>query len=70
MAQNKVYIAIDLKSFYASQECIERGLDPLKTNLVVADESRTEKTICLAVSPSLKAFGFPAERGSLKWFRR
>ena len=59
MAQNKVYIAIDLKSFYASQECIERGLDPLKTNLVVADESRTEKTICLAVSPSLKAFGIP-----------
>lgn len=51
------YIAIDLKSFYASQECVERGLDPLTTNLVVADESRTEKTICLAVSPSLKAYG-------------
>ncbi|NCB32332.1 MAG: DNA methylase [Erysipelotrichia bacterium] len=51
------YIAIDLKSFYASVECVERGLDPLKTNLVVADESRTEKTICLAVSPSLKACG-------------
>ncbi len=55
----KTYIAIDLKSFYASQECIERGLDPLTTNLVVADQSRTEKTICLAVSPSLKAFGIP-----------
>ena len=55
----KQYIAIDLKSFYASVECIERGLDPIKTNLVVADESRTEKTICLAVSPSLKAYGIP-----------
>ena len=53
----KQYIAIDLKSFYASVECFERGLDPLTTNLVVADESRTDKTICLAVSPSLKAFG-------------
>ena len=52
-----IYIAIDLKSFYASVECVERGLDPLTTNLVVADESRTEKTICLAVSPSLKAYG-------------
>ena len=52
-----IYIACDLKSFYASVECVERGLDPLKTNLVVADESRTEKTICLAVSPSLKAYG-------------
>ena len=51
------YIAIDLKSFYASVECVERGLDPLTTNLVVADESRTEKTICLAVSPSLKSYG-------------
>lgn len=51
------YIAIDLKSFYASVECMERGLDPLTTNLVVADISRTEKTICLAVSPSLKAYG-------------
>ena len=53
----RYYIAIDLKSFYASVECVDRGLDPLNTNLVVADESRTEKTICLAVSPSLKAFG-------------
>ena len=53
----RTYIAIDLKSFYASVECVERGLDPLTTNLVVADESRTEKTICLAVTPSLKAYG-------------
>lgn len=55
----KTYIAIDLKSFYASVECKERGLDPMNTNLVVADPSRTEKTICLAVSPSLKAYGIP-----------
>ena len=54
---DKVYVAIDLKSFYASVECMERGLDPLNTNLVVADLSRTEKTICLAVSPSLKSYG-------------
>ena len=53
------YIAIDLKSFYASVECVARGLDPLTTNLVVADLRRTEKTICLAVSPSLKAYGIP-----------
>lgn len=55
----RTYIAIDLKSFYASVECVERGLDPMTTNLVVADRSRTEKTICLAVSPSLKAYGIP-----------
>ena len=55
----RTYIAIDLKSFYASVECVERGLDPLTTNLVVADASRTEKTICLAVSPSLKKYGIP-----------
>lgn len=55
----RVYIAIDLKSFYASVECVERGLDPMTTHLVVADWSRTEKTICLAVSPSLKAYGLP-----------
>ncbi len=55
--KERTYIAIDLKSFYASVECINRGLDPMTTNLVVADESRTEKTICLAVSPSLKAYG-------------
>ena len=54
---NKVYIAIDLKSFYASVECMERGLNPITTNLVVADKSRTDKTVCLAVSPSLKSYG-------------
>ena len=54
---DRIYIAIDLKSFYASVECAARGLDPLTTNLVVADASRTEKTICLAVSPSLKSYG-------------
>lgn len=54
-----VYLAIDLKSFYASVECVERGLDPLDTHLVVADEKRTEKTICLAVTPALKAYGIP-----------
>ena len=54
---DRTYVAIDLKSFYASVECVERGLDPLNTNLVVADLSRTEKTICLAVTPSLKSFG-------------
>jgi len=57
--ETKRYIAIDLKSFYASVECKERGLDPITTNLVVADKSRTEKTICLAVSPSLKSYGIP-----------
>ncbi len=55
----RYYIAIDLKSFYASVACIDRGLDPMSTNLVVADESKTEKTICLAVTPSLKAIGVP-----------
>ena len=55
--KKRTYIAIDLKSFYASVECVERNLDPLTTNLVVADVSRTEKTICLAVSPSLKQYG-------------
>lgn len=57
--KNRMYIAIDLKSFYASVECVERGLDPLTVNLVVADASRTEKTICLAASPSIKAYGLP-----------
>ena len=55
----RTYIAIDLKSFYASVECVERGLDPLTARLVVADASRTDKTICLAVSPALKAYGIP-----------
>ena len=55
----RTFIAIDLKSFYASVECMDRQLDPLTTNLVVADKSRSEKTICLAVSPSLKSCGLP-----------
>lgn len=59
MEQQRIYGAIDLKSFYASVECVERGLDPLDACLVVADKSRTDKTICLAVSPSLKAWGIP-----------
>ena len=57
--QTRSYVAIDLKSFYASVECKERNLDPLTTNLVVADPERTTKTICLAVSPALKAYGIP-----------
>ena len=57
VSESRTYIAIDLKSFYASVECIERGLDPMSTNLLVADPTRTEKTICLAVSPSLKSYG-------------
>ncbi|NLO85253.1 MAG: DNA methylase [Clostridiales bacterium] len=59
MNQQRTYLCIDLKSFYASVECMELGLDPMSTNLVVADPSRTEKTICLAVSPSLKSYGIP-----------
>ena len=59
IAGSRIYVAIDLKSFYASVECMQRGLDPMTTNLVVADASRTEKTICLAVSPALKSFGIP-----------
>lgn len=62
--KQRTYIAIDLKSFYASVECRDRGLDPLDTNLVVADESRTDKTICLAVTPSLKSYGISG-RGRL-----
>ena len=62
--KENTYIAIDLKSFYASVECRERGLDPMDTNLVVADESRTDKTICLAVTPSLKSYGISG-RGRL-----
>ena len=68
MEENKTYIAIDLKSFYASVECRERNRDPLTTNLVVADPSRTEKTICLAVSPSLKAYGIPGSWGQIRLF--
>ena len=59
ISQELTYISIDLKSFYASAECRERGLNPMTTNLVVADESRTEKTICLAVTPALKKYGIP-----------
>ena len=66
MDQKKTYIAIDLKSFYASVECIERHLDPLSTHLVVADASRSEKTICLAVSPSLKAYGISGRSSKRK----
>ena len=58
--RDRTYIAIDMKSFYASVECVARGLDPLKTNLLVADSSRSDQTICLAVSPSLKAIGVPS----------
>lgn len=57
--KKKIYAAIDLKSFYSSVECLERGPDPLITNLVVADKSRTEKTICLAVTPALKSYSIP-----------
>ena len=59
MSQRRVFSCMDLKSYYASAECCARHLDPLTTNLVVADASRTEKTICLAVFPSLKAYGIP-----------
>ncbi len=59
MEKERTYIAIGLKSFYPSVEYVERGLDPLHTNLVVADKTRAEKTVCLAVSPSLKVYGIP-----------
>ena len=64
-AGNRIYMAIDLKSFYASVECVERELDPLNTNLVVADLSKTEKTICLAVSPSLKHYYYSENRDKI-----
>ena len=64
------YIAIDMKSFYASVECVKRHLDPLRAHLLVADESRTDHTICLAVSPALKALGVLPDRGFLKPDRR
>ena len=57
--KKKTYLCIDLKSFYASVECVQRGLDPMTTNLVVADLTRTEKTICLAITPAMKALGIP-----------
>jgi len=68
--KERAYICCDLKSFYASVECVERGLDPLTTNLVVADVSRTEKTICLAVSPALKAYGIPGRARLFEVIRR
>ena len=68
--KERTYIAIDLKSFYASVECVERDLDPLEVNLVVADVTRTEKTICLAVSPALKSLGFREEPACLKLYRK
>ena len=70
MNENSIYIAIDLKSFYASVECVERQLNPLETHLVVADSQRTEKTICLAVSPSLKAYGIPGRARLFEVIRR
>lgn len=68
--KERIYIAIDLKSFYASAECMERGLDPLNVHLVVADDSRTDKTICLAVTPSLKAYGIPGRPRLFEVIRR
>ena len=70
MNEGHIYIAIDLKSFYASVECVERQLNPLETHLVVADAKRTEKTICLAVSPSLKAYGIPGRARLFEVIRR
>lgn len=70
MAENRVYISIDFKSFYASVECMERGLDPMTTNLVVADAERTTKTICLAVSPSLKSYGISGRARLFEVVRR
>ena len=68
--RQRTYLAVDLKSFYASVECRERGLDPMTTNLVVADASRTEKTICLAVTPSRNPTGYRAVPGCSRWSRR
>lgn len=65
--KERTYVCCDLKSFYASVECVERGLDPMTTNLVVADLSRTGKTICLAVSPPLKAYGISGRPGCSRW---
>ena len=70
MEEKRSYIAIDLKSFYASVECMDRKLNPLTTNLVVADKSRTEKTICLAVSPALKKYGIPGRPRLFEVVRR
>ena len=67
---NRIYLCIDLKSFYASVECVARELDPLTTNLVVADKERTDKTICLAVTPSLKAYGISGRARLLEVIQR
>ena len=67
MQKDRTYVCIDLKSFYASVECRERGLDPMTTNLVVADPERSDKTICLAVSPAMKKLGVPGRVGFLKY---
>ena len=69
MEDKKVYFVIDLKSFFASVECVERGLDPMTTDLIVADMERTDRTICLAVSPSLKAKALRTDAGCSR-FRR
>ncbi len=65
----KYYLCIDLKSFYASVECIELGLDPMTTNLAVADKERTDKTICLAITPAMKALGIKTVADCLKFLR-
>lgn len=77
MSQERTYVCIDLKCFFASVECVARGLDPMTTNLVVADPERTEKTICLAVSPAMKALGVPGRcrvfqipKNIVIWMRR
>lgn len=67
MQKDRTYVCIDLKSFYASVECRERGLDPMTTNLVVADPERSDKTICLAVSPAMKKLGVPGRCRVLKY---
>ena len=67
MQKDRTYVCIDLKSFYASVECRERGLDPMTTNLVVADPERSDKTICLAVSPAMKKLGVQVDVGFLKY---
>ena len=67
MQKDRTYVCIDLKSFYASVECRERGLDPMTTNLVVADPERSDKTICLAVSPAMKNWEYQGDVGFLKY---
>ena len=69
MERERTYVCIDLKSFYASVECVRRGLDPMRTRLVVADPTRSEMTICLAVSPAMKAAGVKTAAGSMRFPR-